>query len=137
MHRVLEAKVTKPAPANAKLLQRVFNIVKQTNNGVRPHEALTDEPPGSRRCASARPLPTCIIPSSDTGHFEVRRERTAGTFRLYHGQQFFTEAHNGEMIGLEEVQHGLWNEFYHATLPGRFSESTRTIIDAPFLKKDC
>ena len=77
------------------------------------------------------------MPPSDPRHFKVRRVSTAGTFRLYHGQQFFTEAHNGEMIGLEEVQDGLWNEFYHATLPGRFSESTRTIIDAPFLKRDC
>jgi len=39
MHRVLKAKVTKPA-ANAKLQQRAFNTFVQTYNEVRPHEAV-------------------------------------------------------------------------------------------------
>jgi hypothetical protein len=62
---------------------------------------------------------------------------TAGTFRLHNGQQFLTQARNGEMIGLEEVQDGVWNVIYYETLLGRFDERTRTITGAPSLKKDC
>jgi hypothetical protein len=68
--------------------------------------------------------------------FEVSTE-AAGTFRLHNGQQFFTQALNGEIIGLEEVQDGVWNVIYYETLPGRFDERTRAITGAPSLKKDC
>ncbi|WP_310569928.1 integrase core domain-containing protein [Gemmatimonas sp.] len=137
MHRVLKAKVTKPAAANAKLQQRVPNTFVQTYNEVRPHEALNDETPASRWRPSARPLPTRIIPPTYPGHFEIRRVSTAGTFRLHNGQQFLTQALNGETIGLEEVQDGVWNVIYYETLLGRFDERTRTITGAPSLKKDC
>ena len=137
MHRVLKAKVTKPAAANAKLQQRMFNTFVQTYNEVRPHEALNDETPASRWRPSARPLPTRIIPPTYPGHFEIRRVSTAGTFRLHNGQQFLTQALNGEIIGLEEVQDGIWNVIYYETLLGRFDERTRTITGAPSLKKDC
>jgi putative transposase len=137
MHWVLKAKVTKPAAANAKLQQRVFNTFVQTYNEVRPHEALNDETPASRWHPSARPLPTRIIPPTYPGHFEIRRVSTAGTFRLHNGQQFLTQALNGEIIGLEEVQDGVWNVIYYEPLLGRFDERTRTITGAPSLKKDC
>ena len=137
MHRVLKAKVTKPAAANAKLQQRVFNAFVQTYNEVRPHEALNDETPSSRWHPSARPLPPRIVPPTYPGHFEVRRVSTAGTFRLPNGQQFLTQALTGEMIGLEEVHDGVWNILYYETLLGRFVEQTRTITGAPSLKKDC
>ena len=104
---------------------------------MRPHEALNDETPASRRHPSLRPLPTRIIPPTYPGHFEVRRISTAGTFRLHNGQQFLTQALNGEMIGLEEVRDGLWNVLYYDTLLGRFDEPSRTITGAPSLKKDC
>ena len=40
------------------------------------------------------------------------------------------------MIGLEEVQDGVWTVLYYETLPGRFNERTRAITGAPSLKKD-
>ncbi len=58
-----------------------------------------------------------------------RRASTAGTFRLHNGQQFLPQALNGEMVGLEEVQDGLWNVIYYETLLGRFDERTRTITE--------
>lgn len=85
----------------------------------------------------ARLLPTRIIPPTYPGHFEVRRISTAGTFRLHHGQQFFTQALNGECIGLAEIRDGLWKVRYSDTLLGRFDEQSRTITGAPSLKKGC
>src|SRR5665647_3720391 len=83
------------------------------------------------RCQRASPPPTY------PGHFELRRVSSAGTFRLHNGQQFLTQALNGEMIGLEEVHESVWNVLYYDTLLGRFDERTRTITGAPSLKKDC
>ena len=133
----IQRRCAKPAAANAKLQQRVFNRFVQTYNEVRLHEALNDYTPASRWRPSARPLPTRIIPPTYPGHFEIRRVSTAGTFRLHNGQQFLTQALNGETIGLEEVQDGVWNVIYYETLLGRFDERTRTITGAPSLKKDC
>lgn len=92
-----------------------------------------------RRPASShhRPLPTRITPPTYSGHFQVRRISTAGTFRLHNGQQFLTQALNGEMIGLEEIRDGLRNVLYYDTLLDRFDEQTRTITGAPSLRKDC
>ena len=137
MHRVLKAKVTKPAAANAKLQQQGFNTFVQTYNEVRPHDALNDETPASRWRLSARALPARIIPPTYPGHFVIRRASTGGTFRLHNGQQFLTQALNGEMIGLEDVRDGLWNVLYYDTLLSRFDERTRTVTSAPSLKKDC
>ena len=80
---------------------------------------------------------TRIIPPTCPGRFEIRRVSSAGTFRLHSGQQFLTQALNGEMIGLEQVQDGVWNVNYYETLLGRFDERTRTITGAPSLEKDC
>jgi putative transposase len=137
MHRVLKAHATKPAAANANRQQHIFNTFVKTYNDVRPHEALDDDTPTSRWHPSARPFPSRITPPAYPGHFEVRRVSTAGTFRLHNGQQFLSQALNNEMIGLEEVQDGVWNVIYYETLLGRFDERTRTITGAPSLKKDC
>ena len=67
----------------------------------------------------------------------MRRVSSAGTFRLHNGQQFLSQALNNEMIGLDEVQDGVWNVIYCETLLGRFDARTRTITGAPSLKKDC
>ena len=115
----------------------MFNTLVQTYNDVRPHEALNDETPASRWRSSTRLFPSRITPPTYPGHCDVRRVSSAGTFRLHNGQQFLSQALNDEMIGLEEVQDGVWNVPYYETLLGRFDERTRTITGAPSLKKDC
>jgi hypothetical protein len=56
---------------------------------------------------------------------------------LHSGQHFLSQALNGETIGLEEVQDGLWNLVYYETLLGRFDEDTHLITGAPSLKNKC
>lgn len=61
------------------------------------------------------------------GHFEVRRVSNAGCFRLHRGQQFLSAALEGEYVGLEEVEDGLWNIAFYDTLVGRFDEKKRLL----------
>ncbi|HEY7615577.1 MAG TPA: integrase core domain-containing protein, partial [Terriglobales bacterium] len=137
LHRTLKARAIRPPAANRNLQQRVFNTFQRTYNELRPHEALDDDTPASHWNPSSRPYPERIQPPAYPGHFAVRRISNAGTFRLHSGQQFLSQALNGEYVGLEEVQDGIWNILYYDTLLGRFDERTHTITGAPSLKKKC
>ncbi|MFT7578683.1 MAG: hypothetical protein ACI9MR_000341, partial [Myxococcota bacterium] len=51
--------------------------------------------------------------------FRVRRYDTNG-FRSHPALQ-------GEFVGLEEVDHGLWDVYFATSMVGRFDESTMSI----------
>ena len=137
MHKTLKANVTKPPAANLNLQQRAFNSFRRTYNDVRPHEALGDETPASRWVPSTRSYPGRIQPPVYPGHVEVRRVSNAGAFRLHCGQIFLSQALNGEDIGLEEVNDGIWNILYYDTLLGRFDQRTKAITGAPSIRGEC
>jgi hypothetical protein len=63
--------------------------------------------------------------------------RNSGAFRLHCGQIFLSQALNGEDIGLEEVQDGVWNILYYETLLGRFDERPKAITGAPSIRGRC
>jgi len=137
LHKTLKARAAKPPAANLNLQQRLFNEFQHTHNTLRPHEALEDDTPASRWTPSPRVFPERIVPPEYPGHVEVRRVSNAGTFRLLSGQQFLSQALNGEYIGLEEIHDRVWNLVYYHTLLGRFHEETRTITGAPSLRDKC
>jgi putative transposase len=137
MHKTLKAKATKPSAANLNLQQRTFNSFRYTYNEIRPHEALNDETPASRWTPSSRVYPERIMPPQYPGHVEVRRVSNCGTFRLHSGQHFLSQALNGEYIGLEEVNTGIWNILYYDVLLGRFDQRNKTITGAPSLRQKC
>lgn len=137
MHRTLKARATKPARANLNAQQRAFNTFQHTYNQVRPHEALDDDTPASRFVPSPRPFPERIAPPEYPAHCEIRRVSNAGTFRLHAQQPFLSQALNGETIGLEEIEDGLWSILYYDTLLGRYDEHSHTITGAPPLLTKC
>jgi hypothetical protein len=53
------------------------------------------------------------------------------------GQHFLSQAINGENIGLEQVQDGIWNILYYDVLLGRFDQRKKTITGAPSLRGNC
>ncbi len=137
MHKTLKARATKPPAANRNIQQRVFNTFRHTYNTIRPHEALDDQTPASRWTPSPRTYPERLSPPAYPAHCEIRRVSNAGTFRLHSGQHFLSQALNGEHIGLEEVQDGIWNLIYYTTLLGRFDERTNHITGAPSTRRGC
>ncbi len=68
---------------------------------------------------------------------ELRRVSNAGCFRLHSGQQFLSQALNGETIGLEQIDDALWNILYYDTLLGRYDEHKRRITGVPALRGKC
>jgi hypothetical protein len=57
-------------------------------------------------------------------YFEERRVSNAGCFRLHSRQVFLSQTLNGEHIGLEEVDDGIWNIVYYETLLGRIDQES-------------
>lgn len=137
MHRTLKLRATKPPAANLNLQQRVFNRFRHTYNELRPHEALGDDTPASRWKPSTRVYPERIAHPTYPAHVELRRVSNAGCFRLHSGQQFLSQALNGEFIGLEEIDDAIWNILYYDTLLGRYDERNRLITGVPALRGKC
>ena len=137
MHRVLKAQATKPAAANAKLQQRVFNTVVHIYNEVRPHEALNNETPASRW----QPSPT----AADAHHAAQVSRPLPTTLHQYRRHDpppprsaVLTQAFNGEIIGFAKVRDFLWKVRHYDTLLGRFAapsparrRSGKTVNDVP------
>jgi transposase InsO family protein len=134
MHRTLKASTTRPPATNLSSQQRAFNEFRQEYNEERPHEALNDETPARRWRPSAREMPSRISLPEYPSHFEVRRVSNAGCFRLHSRQVFLSQALNGEPIGLEEVDDGIWNIVYYETLLARIDQESCEITGAPSLK---
>ena len=137
MHRSLKQRLPRPPAANLNLQQRVFNNFRHTYNYIRPHEALGDETPASRWKPSRRIYPHRIAPPRYPAHVEQRRVSNAGCFRLHSGQQFLSQALNGETVGLEQIDDALWNILYYDTLLGRYDEHKRRITGVPALRGKC
>ena len=93
--------------------------------------------PASRWRPSSRPYPERIQPPEYPGHLEIRLVSNDGAFRLHSAQQFLSQALNGEYIGLEEVDDGLWNILYYDTLLGRYDQRTKAITGAPAIRAKC
>jgi putative transposase len=137
MHRSLKQRLPRPPAANLNLQQRVFNDFRRTYNYIRPHEALGDETPATRWKPSRRRYSKRIAPPRYPAHVELRRVSNAGCFRLHSGQQFLSQALNGETIGLEQIDDALWNILYYDTLLGRYDQNNHRITGVPALRGKC
>ena len=132
MHRTLQASTTRPPAKNRVGQQKKFDAFIDEFNNLRPHESLDDDTPASRYRPSPRPFPERIHKPEYPGHCEHRRVSNAGCFRFGSRQVFLSQALGGDVIGLEEIDDGLWNILFCSTLLGRFDERTGKISGADF-----
>jgi hypothetical protein len=97
-----------------------------TDNHERPHEELGGDFPADRWQPSTKDYSGRFWKPEHSGHFEVRRLNSCGTF-LLSGQYFLSNALAGEELGLEEVGDAVWNIVYYSTVPGRIALQTNRI----------
>lgn len=119
MHKDLKADTTRPPASSRRGQQRLFDQFVTEYNTERPHEALDDDTPAEHWTPSARPYPQRIAPPEYPTHYAVRRISTGGTFRLVGGLWFLSNALQGDVIGLEEIDDGIWSIYYYTTLLAR------------------
>src|SRR5690606_20371501 len=127
MHRTLKAETTRPPEATIEAQQQRFDTFQQEFNTVRPHEALAMKTPASCYHASPREMPKQLPEPSYEGHLEVRRVGTNGCFRWHSEFVFLTKVLDGEYVGLEEVDEGLWNVLFYDMLLGRYDVRTHQL----------
>jgi len=128
MHRTLKRRTTLPPAMNAGAQQRLFDDFRQEYNQVRPHEALGDEPPATVWRPSPRPCPDRIAGPEYPGHFIPRLVSNAGHFRLKSRQIFISNALKQEVLGLEEIDDGVWSIYYYDVLLARLDERNWKIV---------
>lgn len=118
MHRELKRETARPPAATLRAQQQCFDRFRARYNAERPHEALGMATPDSRWRPSLRPYPARLPRPDYPGHWEVRRVSSAGTLKLRHRQIFLTQALQGQDVGLEEVDDGVWRVVYYQTAVG-------------------
>jgi putative transposase len=121
MHRDLNPARFPPAEHQAGQ-QRRFDAVREEIDHVRPHHALGMSTPAELYVPSERPMPERIPEPEYPAHFEVRRVRSTGVFRLHGREVFLSEVLPKEAIGLEEIADGVWSIFYYHVQLARFDE---------------
>jgi len=127
MHRELKRETTRPAASTARAQQRRFDAFQRRYNEERPHAGIGDRTPASLWTPSSRVYPERIAAPVYPDHLEVRRVSTAGMVKLHGAELFVSETLQGQDVGFEEVDEGLWNIVYYQTLLARFDQRTRQL----------
>ena len=130
MHLVLKRRTTRPPRANMRAQQRAFRTFCSHYNTVRPHEALDGALPADLYQPSPRPFPSRLEPVTYPGHFETRLVSSNGGFRWYSDRIPVGRLFASHEIGLEEVDHGLFDVYFGPVWLGRFVEPKRLIFDS-------
>ena len=129
MHRTLKAEATRPAAANLVKQQRLFDGFRREYNQVRPHEGIGLETPASLYRVSRRLLPKELPELVYPAHFETRLVSKNSGIRW--NSQWVAVSHTcaGLEVGLEEVDHGLWDVYLGPVKLGRLLEEKMRIED--------
>ena len=130
MHLVLKRRTTRPPRLNMRTQQRAFRDFRNLYNDIRPHEALEGAVPADLYRSSPRPFPKQLEPVTYPGHFETRFVSTNGGIRWYGDRVPVSRLLAGHNVGLEEIDHGLFEVYFGPIWLGRFVESKRLIFDS-------
>ena len=130
MHLVLKRRTTRPASANHQAQDRAFDRFRREYNRIRPHEALDGQVPADLYESSPRPFPKKLEPVEYPGHFEKRLVSRNAGIRWYTRRVVVSSILAGRYVGLEEIDHGLFDVYFGPVWLGRFIERKNVIIDA-------
>ncbi len=130
MHLVLKRRTTRPPSSNMRTQQQAFRRFRKLYNEVRPHEALDGAVPSNLYRPSPRPFPKQLDPVTYPGHFETRLVSTNGGIRWYGDRVPVGRLFAGHEVGLEEIDHGLFEVYFGPIWLGRFVEPKRLIFDS-------
>ena len=130
MHLVLKRRTTRPPRSNMRTQQRAFRDFQAEFNHTRPHEALDGAVPADLYTPSPRPLPKTLKPITYPGHFETRLVSSNGGIRWYAKRVPVSRLLAGHDVGLEQVDHGLFDVYFGPIWLGRFVEPKRLIFDS-------
>ena len=129
MHLVLKRRTTRPPSSNMQTQQQAFRRFRKLYNQIRPHEALDGSVPTNLYRPSPRPFPKKLEPVTYPGHFETRLVSTNGGIRWYSDRVPVGRLFARHEVGLEEIDHGLFDVYFGPTTLGWFDEELFVIFD--------
>jgi transposase InsO family protein len=129
MHRVLKAETARPPAANLTQQQRWFDRFSDEYNQLRPHEGIDLQTPASLYVPSSRPLPAAPPPLVYPAHFETRLVSKNSGIRWRDKWVAVSTTCAGLHVGLEEIDHGIWDVYLGRVKLGRLLEESMRIED--------
>jgi transposase InsO family protein len=129
-HRTLKRETARPPARTCRQQNARFGHWGYEYNYERPHEALGQIPPGEIYEPSARPYPSQLPDPGYPGHFEARHVGSNGTLSLGATVYFLSETLDGQDVGLEEIDDGLWTVYLVDVPIARINERTKTVEPA-------
>lgn len=108
MHLTLKEYTARPAAQTMAAQQEAFDSFRVFFNQLRPHESLGQTPPADHHTQSERPLPDepddLTYPTCDLS----RTVSHSGQIKMADERIYITEALRGHIVGLTEVEIGVW-----------------------------
>jgi len=129
MHRTLKEHATRPPGSTLQGQQRKFTGFRQYYNEDRPHESLAQRRPASLYQPSNRQYPKRLSPLEYPGHHEVRLVSRNGGLRWNGVRVPVSKVLEGEYVGLEEIDDGVWEIYFGPLRLGRLNERDMRIED--------
>lgn len=130
MHRDLKAEATRPAGANLRAQQRIFDRFREEYNSVRPHEALGMKTPEEVHMPSSREYPGRIIEWAYDATMDPKLVTVNGAIRWKDkGFAMVSTALSGKYVGLCPVDDGMWLVYYRQVALGYFCERTMRVYE--------
>lgn len=122
MHRTLKAATARPPQSHLAAQQRAFNRFRVVYNEERPHQFLDGRTPASVYRPSPRSYTGRISAFEYPGHYIPKRVTNAGTIRFKKRLLFLANALKQHVVGLEEVDDGIWSIYFCNVLLARVDE---------------
>ena len=110
---------------------RAVHACRTEFNEERPHESLGMVTPASVYTPSPRPYPARLPVPEHPGHCTVKKITTGGTFRFGNRVLYLANALTGEIVGLDEVDDGLWHLHVNTVLSATLDERDYIIRARP------
>jgi hypothetical protein len=92
--------------------QRAFNRFRVLYNEERPHQFLDGRTPASLYRPSPRSYTGALPPIEYPGHYIPKRVTDAGTIRFKTRLRFIAHSLKQQVLGLEEVEDGVWSIYF-------------------------
>jgi putative transposase len=129
LHRTLkeEGLPRRPPCPDALAQQEAFNRFRTEYNEERPHEALDGCYPADCYQPSWRPYPEETPGLDYPAHFERRQVRGKGFIKWQGRLIYLSEVLDGEPVGLEEVEDGVWALYFGPLQLGKLVDGERKV----------
>jgi len=127
MHRTLKAEAISPARKNLNEQQQAFDRFQVVYNNDRPHEALGQKTPASMYRRSIREYPVKLPETEYPTSFSVRRVKENGCLKWQSTELYLSGAMSGELVGLKEIDNGIWTIYFSFYPIGVLDERTLRI----------